>query len=117
VYTGFRGGKGVATGAGMLAVIAPYPTACAVCVFALTLFTFGKVSLASILAAISLPVAVLLIGRYTSVSYPTLLLALMVALAAFIVITHRSNIRRLIQGQEKSFPKLQLWKRILPPRR
>jgi acyl phosphate:glycerol-3-phosphate acyltransferase len=117
VYTGFRGGKGVATGAGMLLVNAPIPVACALGVFALSLFLFGKVSLGSILAAISLPISIVLINRLTSINYSMLLLGLTIALALFILYTHRSNIQRLIRGEEKGFPKLQLWKRALRPRR
>jgi len=117
IYIGFRGGKGVATGAGMLVVNAPFPVACALGVFALMLFLFGRVSLGSIFAAISLPISVFLIDRFTSIDYPVLLLALAIALALFILYTHRSNIGRLLKGEEKAFPKLQLWKRILRSRR
>jgi len=116
IYTGFRGGKGVATGAGMLLVNAPIPVACALGIFALTLVLFGKVSLASILAAMSLPVAVILIEKLTTIDYPILLLVLTIALALFILYTHRTNIQRLVRGEEKAFPKLQVWKRILKPR-
>jgi acyl phosphate:glycerol-3-phosphate acyltransferase len=116
IYTGFRGGKGVATGAGMLLVNAPIPVAIALGVFALALFLFGKVSLGSIMAAISLPISVVLIDEFTSFDYPILLLALTIALALFILYTHRTNIRRLIKGEEKGFPKLQLWKRAKRPR-
>ena len=116
IYTGFRGGKGVATGAGMLLVNAPIPVACALGIFALTLVLFGKVSLASILAAMSLPVAVILIEKLTTIDYPILLLVLTIALALFILYTHRTNIQRLVRGEEKAFPKLQIWKRILKPR-
>jgi glycerol-3-phosphate acyltransferase PlsY len=117
VYVGFRGGKGVGTGAGMLVVNAPLPAGIALGVFALVLFLSGTVSLGSILAAVSLPVSVYLIGRFTSIDYPVLLLALTIVLALFILYTHRSNIRRLARGEEKSFPKLQLWKKILRNRR
>ena len=116
VYIRFRGGKGVATAAGMLVVNASIPVACALGVFALALFLFGKVSLGSILAAISLPISVFFIDRFTPIDYPILLLALTITLALFILYTHRSNIQRLIRGEEKGFPKLQLWKRVLRPR-
>ncbi len=116
VYIGFRGGKGVATAAGMLLANAPIPVACAVGVFAVMLFLFGKVSLGSILAAVSLPISVFFIDRFTSINYPVLLLALTIALALFILYTHRSNIQKLMKGEEKAFPKLQLWKKILRPR-
>ena len=117
IYVGFRGGKGVGTAAGMLVVNAPVPVACALGVFALMLFLFGKVSLGSILAGICLPVSVFLIDRFTAIDYPALLLALTIGLALFILTTHRSNIRRLIKGEEEAFPKLQLWKKIIRPRR
>ncbi|MCK5828518.1 glycerol-3-phosphate 1-O-acyltransferase PlsY [Candidatus Bipolaricaulota bacterium] len=118
VYTRFRGGKGVATGAGMLLANAPIPVAFALGVFALVLFLFGRVSLASMLAAISLPISVALIEWTTPTDeYPVLLLALTIALALFILYTHRANIRRLLRGEEKAFPKLQLWKRLLNSRR
>ena len=117
IYIGFRGGKGVATAAGMLAVNAPIPVACALGVFALMLFLFGKVSLGSILAAVSLPISVFFIDRFTSIDYPVLLMALTIGLVLFIMHTHRSNIRRLVKGEEKGFPNLQLWKRILRSRR
>jgi len=117
IYIGFRGGKGVATAAGMLVVNAPIPVACALGVFALMLFLFGKVSLGSILAAVSLPISVFFIDRFTSIDYPVLLMALTIGLVLFIMHTHWSNIRRLVKGEEKGFPKLQLWKRILRSRR
>lgn len=117
IYVGFRGGKGVGTGAGMLVVNAPIPVACALGVFALMLFLFGKVSLGSILAAISLPISVFLIDRYTAIDYSALLLPLTIGFSLFILYTHRSNIRRLIKGEEKGFPNLQLWKKMLRPRR
>ena len=116
IYIGFRGGKGVGTAAGMLVVNAPVPVACALGVFTLMLFLFGKVSLGSILAAICLPVSVFLIDRFTVIDYPALLLALTIGLALFILYTHRSNIRRLIKGEENTFPKLQLWKKMLRSR-
>jgi len=116
VYTQFRGGKGVATGAGMLLVNAPIPVSIALGVFAVVLFLFGKVSLGSILAAISLPISIILLNQFASIHYPFLLLVLSIALALFILYTHRTNIQRLIQGEEKGFSKLQLWKRFTRPR-
>ncbi len=116
VYIGFRGGKGVATAAGMLIVNAPLAAACALAIFAITLFTFGIVSLASILAAVSLPVSIFMIGWASGMGQSPFLLALTSVLAAFIVITHRANIGRLTRGEERAFPKLQLWRRFTRPR-
>lgn len=116
VYTRFRGGKGVATGAGMLIANAPLAGACALTVFALLLVTFGRVSLGSIVAAMSLPIFVFVLDQFTTIDYPFLLLVMTIVLALFIVVTHRSNIRRLLRGEEKAFSKLQLWKKMRRPR-
>jgi glycerol-3-phosphate acyltransferase PlsY len=112
VYTGFRGGKGVATAGGMLIATAPIPVGCALGVFLFTLFLSGKVSLGSILAAWTIPTATLLLDLFTDLSYPPLLIGLTGGLALFILYTHRANIVRLLKGEEHSFPRLQLWKRL-----
>ena len=112
IYIGFRGGKGVATAGGMLIATAPLPVGCALGVFLLAVFLFGKVSLGSILAAWTIPVSTLLLGLFTDLSYPPLLVGLTGGLALFILYTHRTNIVRLLKGEEQSFPQLQLWKRL-----
>lgn len=112
IYTGFRGGKGVATAGGMLIATAPIPVGCALGVSLLAVFLFGKVSLGSILAAWTIPVSALLLGLFTNLSYPPLLIGLTGGLALFILYTHRTNIARLLKGEEQSFPQLQLWKRL-----
>lgn len=117
ITTGFRGGKGVATAGGMLLAVAPLPVLCALAVFLVTLFVFGIVSLGSILAAWTIPLSAWLLDRYTAWSYPLLLIGLTAGLAAFIVATHRSNLRRLMRGEERVFSRLQLWKRLRRGRR
>jgi glycerol-3-phosphate acyltransferase PlsY len=112
VYTGFRGGKGVATAGGMLIATAPIPVGCALGVSLLAVFLSGKVSLGSILAAWTIPISALLLDRFTGVHYPPLLIGLTGGLALFISYTHRTNIARLLKGEERSFPQLQLWKRL-----
>jgi len=112
VYTGFRGGKGVATAAGMLLAVAPIPVGIGVGVFGLTLLLFGRVSLGSLVGALSVPLTIALLNRYTALHYHPLLLALTSALVLFIFITHRGNITRLLRGTERSLPRFQLWKKI-----
>jgi glycerol-3-phosphate acyltransferase PlsY len=112
-YTKFRGGKGVATAAGMLIVVAPVPVGLAAALFALVVFTSGLVSLGSILAAWSLPAFVLLLPSPWLGGRPPALIGLAAALALFITITHRSNIVRLVCGKERVFEKLQLWRRVI----
>jgi glycerol-3-phosphate acyltransferase PlsY len=110
IYTRFRGGKGVATAAGMFVVIAPIPVAIAAGVFALLLIASGCVSLGSLLAAWTIPLSVLFLPRPPTAGPSAALLGLAFASAAFITITHRTNIRRLLRGEEKTFPQLQLWR-------
>lgn len=112
VYMRFRGGKGVATGAGVLLAVAPLPAAGALIVFSLTVIASGFVSLGSILAATSLPVSALLIDRFTHVGVSVPVMILCLCLTVFIVITHRSNIGRLIRGEEKRFARLHLLPRL-----
>jgi len=112
IYTGFRGGKGVATAAGMLLAVAPIPVGIGVGVFGFTLLFFGRVSLGSLVGALSVPLTIALLNRYTTLHYHPLLLALTSALVLFIFVTHRGNITRLICGTERSALSFNLWKKI-----
>lgn len=96
VWVGFRGGKGVATSAGAFLALAPAATAGAAVVWLVLLLWRRYVSLASIGAALSLPLFVAL----TAPARGRGLLAFTVALAAFVVWAHRSNIGRLRRGEE-----------------
>jgi glycerol-3-phosphate acyltransferase PlsY len=108
-YLRFRGGKGVAAAAGVLLALAPLPTAIAAGVFFLLTFGTGIVSVGSLGAAAALPVAALLLDRYTDHAVPRAVLALTAALALFVFYTHRPNIRRLIAGNENRFRRF--WER------
>ena len=99
VYVRFKGGKGVATGAGVFLALAPAAVGITTIVWMTLLFVTGIVSIASISAAIMLPIAVLLIGS------PPLVLALALALSLFVIYAHRANIKRLMRGEEPSFRK------------
>ena len=94
VFTKFRGGKGVATTAGGFLVLLPLVIMIGVAVWMATFYSTRYVSLASILAAISLPAAALLLGR------PALLTGLAAGIAVFVVWRHRANIVRLLNGTE-----------------
>jgi glycerol-3-phosphate acyltransferase PlsY len=95
---GFRGGKGVATGAGSMLAIAPAATIIAVLVFVLTVTITRYVSLGSILAALTLPLA----ARFLSPQVPGLMWGALV-LAVIVIARHRQNIARLIRGTENRF--------------
>lgn len=97
IYVGFRGGKGVATGAGVFLALAPTAVLAGLAVWLLLVFTTGYVSLASITAAVVLPVAVLIVQGANPIFY------LALVLAAFVIYAHRSNVRRLLRGEEHCF--------------
>jgi len=106
LFLKFRGGKGVATSAGVLLGIFPYFTYPALIGAAVAIVAFGWtrfVSVASIAGAITFPVAYIAIGLamgwpITGLQLPFLFFALL--LAALIVYKHRSNISRLRAGTE-----------------
>jgi glycerol-3-phosphate acyltransferase PlsY len=94
VWLGFKGGKGVATGAGLFIPLAPGALVASILTFVLVLGVARYVSLASILASLALPLAALLLGEGPTVSGTAFLAALMV------VAKHHSNISRLRRGVE-----------------
>jgi len=104
-WLGFRGGKGVATGAGVLLGLMPLPVAICALVFVAAFLSTWTVSVGSLSAAAALPLSVFLLDRFTGLSFEPALLWLSVALTAFVFWTHRANIRRLLRGQELSFRK------------
>lgn len=93
-FTGFRGGKGVATGLGAFALLMPGPTALAALVFLLALAATRYVSLGSILAAATAPLAGVWMG-YSEVIY-----ALCGAVSLLVIWRHRDNVGRLTRGEE-----------------
>jgi len=98
VYLTFRGGKGVATSAGVLLAAAPLPTAVAAGVWGAIFGATRYVSLASIAAALALPVAA---ASLEGPRAPVTIAATIVG--ALVIVRHRSNIRRLARGEEPRF--------------
>lgn len=101
IWAKFKGGKGVNTAAGVLFALTPLTMAITLGVFFIVLLTSRYVSLASILAAITFPSAVA-IRRYLFdiESLDPSLLVFSAVMALAIIIAHRSNIRRLLRGNE-----------------
>ncbi len=98
-FTKFKGGKGVATATGGFLVLMPLPLLCGLGVWLATFYTTRYVSLASMLAAIALPIAAFFFKQ------PTLLIGLAGAIAVFVVLRHRTNVVRLLNGTESKFVK------------
>lgn len=99
VFVRFRGGKGVATAAGVMLALAPAALGIALLVWLALVGLTGYVSLGSIAAAAVFPLAVLLLERPSRAE----ILWIDVALAAGIIWLHRDNIRRLLNGTENRF--------------
>jgi acyl-phosphate glycerol 3-phosphate acyltransferase len=99
VYLQFRGGKGVATGAGVVAVLAPVPTIGALLTWVTVVAASRYVSLASLLAAAVL--CALRMASPLAFEGPRGVVTLFCLIAASLVaVRHRANIGRLIHGNE-----------------
>lgn len=99
VWLKFKGGKGVATAAGGVLVLVPVSCLIGAAVWVVTFYATRYVSLGSILAAVAVPVASWLRGN------PIYLNVVVTALGLFVIIRHRENIKRLMNGTENKFAK------------
>jgi len=95
----FRGGKGIATSAGVLAALVPTALLIVVCIWIIVFALTRYVSLASICASFALPFATWLTRQNLPLTIVTS------AMAALAIYKHRSNIQRLMQGTENRFGK------------
>lgn len=95
VFLRFKGGKGVATSAGVVIGLVPKIFLLGFLVWSIVFSVTGYVSIASIIASISVPLFTLVFGEPAEIIIFTSLLCII------IVYRHRSNIKRLKQGEEK----------------
>lgn len=96
VFVGFRGGKGVATLLGVVIAVHPYAALIAIGVFITVLLITNYVSLSSISAALSFPIAVTVIFK---VQVPSLVI-FSFFISVLLIITHQKNIERLMRKSE-----------------
>jgi glycerol-3-phosphate acyltransferase PlsY len=102
LFAGFRGGKGIATAAGMLIGIAPLEVAVSFGVFAIVFLVSHYVSLGSLSAAVTFPLTMFFRENVFLVEiegYHTLIF-FSIAISLLIIFTHRTNIKRLVKGTE-----------------
>ena len=104
IWLRFRGGKGVATSGGLLFGLMPIVAIIVIIVWVIAFYTTRYVSLASVIAALALPVTVFTITHLTGSDRP-LILYVSLALAAIVILRHRSNLSRLMRGTEQRFQK------------
>lgn len=100
VFLGFRGGRGVAAGTGVALALMPKAVLVAFAIWASVVFISGYVSLASIIAVLSLPFVALAFHA------PWIYFAFAIPAPIFIVARHLPNIRRLLNGTE---PRMRFW--------
>jgi glycerol-3-phosphate acyltransferase PlsY len=103
VWLRFRGGKGVATTIGALAPVAPIAMVVAVLGWLAVFYSTRYVSLASVVAALLFPISAAVQRAVTGAGPDAATLALLVLLATTIVVRHRTNIRKLLDGTEHRF--------------
>jgi glycerol-3-phosphate acyltransferase PlsY len=94
VFLAFRGGKGVATGAGVAAALLPLACAAAAGAFAVVLLAFRYLSLASMAAAVTLAPFAWLFGANAEI------VVLAVVVGALVIVRHRANLGRIAAGTE-----------------
>jgi len=100
VYLRFGGGKGVATSGGAYLALSPIAVVCAFAVWLVVFATKRIVSLASLGAAVALPIAVYLVDRVDLWPSHWSYTAVTVVVSLVVIFKHRSNIRRLMSGSE-----------------
>ena len=112
IFAGFKGGKGVGTLAGMMLALFPIAIPFCLLVFILTLMITGIVSLGRLLAATALPVTLFIIeGMNPDMQISLTLRVFALLIPTFIIFTHRSNIKRMMEGTENRFEKARIFKK------
>ncbi len=105
IFANFKGGKGIATALGFLITIITVDMLIAFGIFLLVVFVSRYISLGSIAAAISIPFILVARENVFGVdiqSYHTIL-PFAIAIALLVIYTHRSNLVRLVNGNENKF--------------
>ena len=95
----FKGGKGIATSAGVFLALSPWGALSAFLMWLVVTFSTRMVSAGSLAAAVALPVTLLFVPHKGG----NTLLAFTAALALFVFWAHRTNIRRILKGEENRF--------------
>ena len=98
IFAGFKGGKAVATSTGVFLFLTPLGTLIGFVVFTLTLIISKYVSLSSMLAGIAIFI-------YSLIFEEKVIVAISLLISVFVIILHRQNIKRIINGTENKIGK------------
>ena len=109
VYYNFKGGKGAGTLVGILIGLYPFGLLIAFSVWLIILVLTGYVGLSTMLAGISFPMVIFIENYMGGLNSTIGLFAL--SMAFFLVFTHRSNIGRMLQGNENRFEKVMIFRK------
>jgi len=113
VFAGFRGGKGIATAGGMLLGVAPVEVGVSFAVFVVVFLATQYVSLGSLSAAVTVPLTMFFRENVFMVDVPgyRTLIYFAIAISALIIYTHRTNIVRLLRGNENKVTSVKVFRR------
>ena len=106
VWHGFRGGKGAATAVGGLLLLWPWSVPVLLLAWLLVLTGTGYVGLSTVIAGACLP----LLAWWGDAAPERMAFA--IAIALFLVFTHRGNLQRLRDGNESRFERVRIWRRM-----
>ena len=109
LYHGFKGGKGAGTMAGVLLALFPTYLIIGIPIWLVVLVFSGYVGLSTIISAIALPICTSIFynnGIYSQFGFFSVMVAI------FISYTHRSNIHRMIEGNENQFKKIMIFRKV-----
>lgn len=106
IFLKFKGGKGVSTTIGGLLGAMPIAVLAGIVVWLAVYFSTRIVAIASMVFGLSLPLAAMVLAKFfPSLGYTAIHVGFCLVVAIFIIIMHRSNIARLMRGEENSFKK------------
>ncbi len=97
IFLRFRGGKGVATAAGIFLALSPVSLLIAIVIFIIGIYLFDTVSTGSMAAACSMPLILYLSGKSLSLVIASIFMAMLICLA------HRENIKNILKGEERKW--------------
>lgn len=108
LFAGFKGGKGIATAAGMLIGVAPVEVAVSFTVFAIVFLVTHYVSAGSLSAAVAFPLTMFFRENVFMAEVPgyNTLIFFSIGISLLIIYTHRANIKRLLKGTENKIQRI-----------